>query len=283
VNLAVKVKAITILFNFVSIKILKLITMKKLLLIITVFSAAVSNLSAQTCTPGSNYPNATWADTIYGAYPDTIQNIPPGAVGVPYSTDLTFKVPAEVTPNLDPTGFAVGFPIQDFTVTGVTGLPAGFDYGCNISSCTFAGGTLGCANLFGTPAATGIYPLTINVDAIILISNPQLPFLPPVPVPQSTTFDGYKLVIGNAGIIEAIINPITIHPNPASDKITLDGLNEQMKISSVVITNMEGKVIKNVTVTSATMDVNLNGFDNGVYFVVVNHAGGTETLKFIKE
>jgi hypothetical protein len=46
---------------------------------------------------------------------------------------------------------------------------------------------------------------------------------------------------------------------------------------------MEGKVIKNVTVTSATMDVNLNGLDNGVYFVVVNHAGGTETLKFIKE
>jgi len=31
------------------------------------------------------------------------------------------------------------------------------------------------------------------------------------------------------------------------------------------------------------MDVNLNGFDNGVYFVVANHAGGTETMKFIKE
>jgi hypothetical protein len=257
--------------------------MKKLLLFITVFSAAISNTFAQTCTPGSNYPNANWADTIYGAYPDTIQNIPPGAVGVAYSTDLTFKVPTEVTPNLDPTGFAVGSPIQDFTVTGVDGLPAGFNYGCNISSCTFAGGTLGCANLYGTPTVTGNYDLIIKVDAIILFSNPLFPNLPPTAIPQSTTFEGYKLVIGNAGIVEAIINPITIHPNPASDKITIDGLNEQMKISSVVITNMEGKVIKNVTVTSATMDVNLNGLDNGVYFVVVNHAGGTETLKFIKE
>ena len=56
-----------------------------------------------------------------------------------------------------------------------------------------------------------------------------------------------------------------------------------MKITSAVITNMEGKVVKTLDITAATMDVNLNGMDNGVYFVVVNHAAGTETLKFIKE
>ncbi|MEY3236362.1 MAG: hypothetical protein RI883_463, partial [Bacteroidota bacterium] len=204
-----------------------------------------------------------------------VENLPPGAVGVAYSTDLTFKVPATVTPNLDPSGIIVGSVIQDFTVTGVTGLPVGFDYGCNISSCTFAGGSLGCANLYGTTATTGVYPITIAVDAVIIVFG--------FPTTQATTFDGYKVVIGNAGMIEAIINPITVHPNPANDNITIGGLNEQMKISSLSITNMEGKVIKNIEVTSATMDVNLNGFDNGIYFVVVNHAGGTETLKFIKE
>ena len=249
--------------------------MKKLLLIVTVIFTTISSLSAQTCTPGINYPGATWADTIYGAYPDTIQNLPPGVVGVAYSTDLTFKVPATVTPNLDPSGVLVGSVIQDFTVTGVTGLPAGFNYGCNISSCTFAGGSLGCANLYGTPTTAGIYPITIAVDAVIIVFG--------FPATQGTTFDGYKVVIGTAGMIEAIINPITVHPNPANENITIDGLNEQLKVSSLVITNMEGKVIKNVDVTSATLEVNLNGLENGVYFVVVNHAAGTETMKFIKE
>jgi len=56
-----------------------------------------------------------------------------------------------------------------------------------------------------------------------------------------------------------------------------------MKITSAKITNMAGQVVKTLDITSPTMDVNLNGFDNGVYFVVVNHIGGTETIKFIKE
>ena len=46
---------------------------------------------------------------------------------------------------------------------------------------------------------------------------------------------------------------------------------------------MEGKLMKNVPVTSSSMTVNLDGFESGVYFVEVSHAGGNETLKFIKE
>ena len=51
--------------------------------------------------------------------------------------------------------------------------------------------------------------------------------------------------------------------------------------------------ITNIVATCETImrDTNLKfdtkrdllGFDNGVYFVVANHAGGTETMKFIKE
>jgi hypothetical protein len=62
-----------------------------------------------------------------------------------------------------------------------------------------------------------------------------------------------------------------------------DGLNAQKKITAVNIKNMEGKLMKNVPVTSSSMTVNLDGFESGVYFVEVSHAGGNETLKFIKE
>ena len=252
--------------------------MKKLLLIGTIVCAAITNTFAQ-CTPDITLPAPNYADSTFGAWPDTVTNFAGAAVGVAYTQDLQFKVPLDAG-DVDP--LLAGSAIQSFTVDAVNGLPpgVGVGYACNIASCTFAGGTVGCAQLTGTFSTPGVYPITIDVTGVILVE-----IVPgfPIPVDAPYQFVGYKIVVGTAGIIEAIVNPITVHPNPANDYITIGGLNEQMKISSLSITNMEGKVIKNIDVTSATMEVNLNGLENGVYFVVVNHAAGTETLKFIKE
>lgn len=254
--------------------------MKKLLLVVSLMTIAASNLNAQTCTPGAGYPGANWADTIYGAYPDTITNFPGATSGVPYSADLTFKVPAEVTPNLDPSGAFVGSPIDHFVVDSVVGLPTGFDFGCNIANCTYPGGTLGCANLYGTTTQTGLFPVEIFITATVMIT---VPIIGQTPVEQSTSFTGYKILVGTAGLIEGVLNPIAVYPNPANDKITITGLDKQLNISSMVITNMEGKAVKTIDVTSSSMDVNIDGIENGIYFVVVNHSAGTETVKFIKE
>lgn len=252
--------------------------MKKLLLVISLVSVAAS-ASAQSCTPGTNY-----ADSTYGVWPDTTTNFPGAAANVFYSTDLNFKVPDVVTAevagsNVLAQGF-IGNDIQGFVVDNVGGLPAGMNYACNISNCTYAGGANGCANLYGTATTVGVYPLTIDITATVLV---DIPLIGQQPIDVPTSFSGYKIVVGTAGIVEAIINPITVHPNPANDKITLTGLNPQLKITAAQITNMAGQVVKTIDVTAPTMDVNLNGMDNGVYFVVVNHAAGTETLKFIKE
>lgn len=249
--------------------------MKKLLLAVALVGAAFSSANAQSCTPGANY-----ADSIYGAWPDTIQNFPMAASGVAYSTDLNFKVPDQVTANLDPTGVFVGSPIQGFVVDSVVGLPAGMDFGCNVASCSYPGGANGCANLYGTPTTTGTYPVEIFITATVLV---DIPFVGQQPVDQPTSFTGYKIIVGTAGTIEAVLNPIEVHPNPASDKITISGLNSQLNISSVVLTNMEGKVIRIIEVSAATVDVAIDGMESGVYFVVVNHDGGKETVKFIKE
>jgi hypothetical protein len=253
--------------------------MKRILLVAITFFAAAS-VNAQTCTPGANF-----ADSVYGAWPDTTTNFPPGAAGVPYSTDLNFKVPTEVTPEVagsDPTAIVfIGSPIQDFTVTGVTGLPSGFDYGCSVSSCTYTGGSNGCANLYGTGTTTGTYPLVINIDATILI---DVPFVGPQPVTQATSFNGYKLVLGTAGVVEELIQPFSVHPNPASTKITLNGLSENLNITSIVLTNMEGKVIRTVQPGVAkSMDIDVSAFGTGIYFVDITHDLGKETIKFVKE
>jgi hypothetical protein len=252
--------------------------MKKLLLVATVALVSTLQLNAQSCTPGANY-----ADSTYGVWPDTTQNLPPAAVGVAYSTDLNFKVPDQVTAEVagnDPAAQAViGSDIQDFTVTNVGGLPSTFDYACSVSSCTYAGGLNGCANLFGTATATGVFPITIDVEATVLVEFAGIP----VPLTVPTSFSGYKLVVGYAGLVEGVLDPVSVHPNPANDVITIDGLHEVLSIQSVFITNMEGKTVKTVSPTSTATTVDLNGMENGMYFLVVNHATGTETVKFIKK
>ena len=231
---------------------------------------------AQSCTPGANY-----VDSTYGVWPDTTLNLPPALVTNAYSADINFKVPATVTAELDASGNFVGSPIQGFTVTALTGLPSGYNHACNISSCTYAGGANGCANIYGTTATAGTYPITIEVSATVLVT--LFPGLPPTPVTQSVSFPGYKIIVGSAGVIEGVIAPISVSPNPANSVITVNVITSTMNATEVVLTNVEGKTIeKRNLITNANLTFDLNGLNTGIYFIHVSHVNGVETVKFMK-
>jgi hypothetical protein len=231
---------------------------------------------AQACTPGANF-----VDSTYGVWPDTTQNFPPATINVAYSTDLNFKVPATVTAELDATGQFVGSPIQGFIVTGVNGLPNGFNYACNISSCSYAGGANGCANISGTTTTTGTFPITIDVTATVLVT--LFPGLPPTPVTQTVSFPGYKIIVGTAGMIEGIISPISVSPNPANASITVNGITSSMHASEIILTNIEGKTIERRNITaSSNLTFDTSGLNSGIYFIHVAHTNGVEIVKFMK-
>lgn len=269
--------------------IVKTICMKKLLLMFTLVSAAIT-ASAQ-CTPGADYPSANWADTAvspgYGVWPDTVENFPPAYDGVPYSANLSFMVPDQVTAELagtDPTaqGF-IGSPIQGFIVTDVAGLPAGLTYQCNQSNCDYPGGAFGCANVSGTTTAVGTHPVEIFITATITIDNPLL-FPPTIDIDYPTSFTGYKIEVGTNGQVELTQAPYIVVPNPASDKISVKGFASGNVVDAIVITNMSGQVMYSTNVEGlASVDVDLNGFDNGMYFVTIYNQIGSEVVKFIKE
>lgn len=247
--------------------------MKKLLLsfVATAFFGAWVN--AQSCTPGANF-----VDSTYGVWPDTVQNFPPAAANVAYSTDLNFKVPATVTPELDASGNFVGSPIQSFTVTGVQGLPSGYNYACNIANCTYNGGANGCANVYGTTATTGTYPITIEVDATVLVT--LIPGLPPTPVTQSVSFSGYKIIVGNAGLITGIIAPLSVSPNPSQGLTVISGL----MADEMTITTLNGQVVLNKKIEGLnTLNLDLSELKAGVYFVNTFGQFGKETVRFIKD
>ena len=250
--------------------------MKKLLLSILAVASFSFASNAQSCTP-----NALYADSAYGVWPDTTTNLPLAAQNVFYSTNLDFAVPATVTPELagsDPTAQTfIGSTINSFTVTSVDGLtPVNLQYVCGSSNCQYPGGAHGCANVYGTPTQTGTFPLTINISANLSIFG--------FPTDYPTSFSGYRVVVGTAGIVEQLISPITVSPNPANDVISIEGITASTKANSVSIVNVEGKVIATKEVGSnLNISFDLSGVKSGIYFVKVSHASGVETVKFIKE
>lgn len=247
--------------------------MKKLVLS-SLFTMTYLFSWGQSCTPGANF-----VDSTYGIWPDTTQNLPPALPNVAYSTDINFKVPASVTPEIDPSGQFVGSVIQQFTVDAMQGLPPGFDYACNVSSCTYQGGANGCANIFGTTDSVAVFPVTVDVTATVLVV--LLPGLPPTPITQTVSFDGYKIVVGSGGIIEQVVQPLGVQPNPAQNSIEVTGLMLG-SLSSIIIKDINGKSLTQIQTQDASANFDLTNLASGTYFVELTDAFGTQRQKFIK-
>ena len=248
----------------------------KLLLLSLTFTAFTSiYVGAQSCIPGTNF-----ADSSYGIWPSPATNFPAAVINAPYTTDINFKVPSTVTDDIVAVvplaSIALGSDIQSFKIISVVGLPAGFLYACNISSCEYPGGANGCANIYGTSnAPAGSYPVSVEIEATI-------DFFGGIDVPAS--FEGYSILLGTAGSIEQIIAPITVSPNPANNEIKIEGITASMKANQISILNIEGKVVAEreiKDVLNTTFD--LSALKAGIYFVNVSHASGNKTVKFIKQ
>lgn len=251
--------------------------MRKFLLFLVVLGGfAVNALAQPQCTPDPQY-----ADSIYGAWPDTVTNFPPAEAGVYYEAVLNFKAPAAVTADLDPTGQFVGSTIQSYNVTDVTGLPAEYTYACNATNCTYAGGDQGCATVYGTTNTTGTYNVEIFIDVTVLVE--LFPGVPPTPVTQSTSFTGYKIIVGSAGLNSNEMSSLLAAPNPATDRVSVNGLNNILNASEIVLTNIEGKVLAKRVVISDQQDFDVSSLKPGIYLVNVYHSKGVETIRIIKE
>lgn len=247
--------------------------MKKLLLS-SLFTMTYLISWGQSCTPGANF-----VDSTYGIWPDTTQNLPPAMPNVAYSTDINFKVPSTVTAEIDPSGQFVGSVIQQFTVDALQGLPPGFDYACNVSNCTYLGGANGCANIYGTTDSVAVFPVTVDVTATVLVV--LFPGLPPTPVTQTVSFDGYKIVVGSGGTIEQIINPISLQPNPAQSSIEVSGLVGGSN-SSLSLRDLSGKTLQHIETAGTTATFELDKLASGTYIIELSDAFGSQQQKFVK-
>lgn len=247
--------------------------MKKLLLS-ALFATTYALSWGQSCTPGTNF-----VDSTYGIWPDTTQNLPPADPNMAYSTDINFKVPSTVTAEIDPSGQFVGSVIQQFTIDALQGLPPGFDFACNVSNCTYLGGLNGCANIFGTTDSVAVFPISVDITATVLVV--LFPGLPPTPVTQTVSFDGYKIVVGSGGTIDQVINPLSLQPNPAAATIEVAGLFAGGS-SVVTLRDLSGKTIEVLQTNASSVTFDLSKLASGSYLIELTDTFGTQQQKFVK-
>ena len=169
-----------------------------------VIALATLGASAQ-CTPDPLY-----ADSIFGVWPDTLENFADGMVGMFYTDTLNLLIPVSAQ-DIDP-----GYPaidIDSVQMTGVSGLPPGLAIICNSqtgAACTYLPTVLGCGLIEGTPTTAGSYPMTIDVLAWFTFFGTAQSF--------PTSFTGYEITIAPATAINevnaALLSGSRNTPNP---------------------------------------------------------------------
>ena len=178
--------------------------MKKILTLLAVLFVFLKVSGQSPCTvDSSKFPKGT----NFGIYPDSL--IAPA--NYDYSQVMQFKFPKDSTYS----GFAV--TIDSVKIDSVNKLPKTFSYQCMSKTCTYKGGSFGCAVVKGKPVNSqkGVYKLhlyfTIYVHSALIQTE--------IPVPDSGAL---KLTIDsnghNSSIFDQFVNTkfevCQNYPNP---------------------------------------------------------------------
>lgn len=83
------------------------------------------------------------------------------------------------------------------------------------------------------------------------------------------------------GIEEGEEFSLSVHPNPFTDIISINGLNG--KNGEVNIYDLSGRLLKNQMLTSTDHQISLQEFKKGIYFLSISNSKKTQTIKLIKQ
>jgi hypothetical protein len=75
--------------------------------------------------------------------------------------------------------------------------------------------------------------------------------------------------------------PVTLHPNPATDELTIT--SPANKYQSISISNMLGKRIMTLKMSKPTTTIDVSALPAGMYIVTLNGGSGSEVKRFVKQ
>lgn len=96
--------------------------------------------------------------------------------------------------------------------------------------------------------------------------------------------DDFKVTSSTLGTNDVLASKFSTFPNPVSDVLTLSS-GEGVQISAIQITDLNGRVIKNLKYSDAMseMQVNVADLSAGMYLLNISSNQGTATKKIVKK
>lgn len=256
--------------------------MKKIILAAGLFGFSVGAWAQ--CTSDFDFGSA-----LYGASPDATlgETFDNAYLNEPYSDVFHVLVPVDASA-IDP---AFTLPLDSIILTTATLTDpttgasfafseVGLEIVCNnngVSSnpCSFHGGGQYCAILTGTPTQTGVFDMTMDVQAYVTVFG--------IPIPQPYSFSGYVLTIGDNGAVigveEEMETPsVLAFPNPADDQLTISfDRSEQLEIR-----DMTGRLVLSETVRGQReFKTSVADWSPGLYTLMLRGAGGVTTQSLL--
>ena len=97
----------------------------------------------------------------------------------------------------------------------------------------------------------------------------------------SWTFIHNNVGVDVTNINESIIveSDFKIFPNPASNQLNIDGLNEEYALK---ILNIQGQLFYEMNNIQGHQKIDVSFLPSGLYFINVNNNKGNQTIRFIK-
>ena len=190
----------------------------------------------------------------------------------------------------DAAGCVVVYPINPaITVTNSNGLNANFFATPNPVDINTAVNVLNLSSTSGSPITSWFWDFGNGTTSNL--QNPPSTTYPLVsPYTISLTIGNalgctstYSVIINidDAGVLEESFTLVTIYPNPTNGDFTITGLELVGTVSSLTLTDMNGKVVK-VLDTKATK-FSMASIKPGVYFLNIISGNKQEVLKIVKE
>lgn len=245
--------------------------------IVSLFALAY-NVSAQTCTY-----DMTWLATGRdGVWPDSATNFVSGTVGVPYTQNITVKVPYDTTVSGLGTVHFDHIDLQtNISNPANYGLPPGLTLSGTPSNLHFPGNDTSCMIISGTPTTAGTYNLSFQLKTYVT----EFPFSSV----NTQTLTYYKIVINSpVGINEntatkfEVGNPV---PNPASSATSIKYTLPKTGSTKLNVYNTIGKLVMSKKAEAKAGDnafeLNVNDLSSGIYIYSIEFEGKTITKRLI--
>tara|TARA_B100000900_G_scaffold415626_2_gene446310 strand:- start:1198 stop:1986 length:789 start_codon:yes stop_codon:yes gene_type:complete len=257
----------------------------KRILLFTLIAFSVQIFAQNTpCVPDANNQ-----DSLFGLWPDTIQNLPTANEGVYYESYVQLKTPAVASEVPDvPIQFS-SLAIDSIGLVEALGMPSGIQMTCDEPNCVYPGNSTGCINIFGTTNAVGVHDLEFKVDG--WVTAPIIGVVSmSVAVGDYVYLTGYKLVVNGSGTDVELIYPNTFDvlqniPNPFTGTTSITyNLMQQRNVSFSVYNLMGAKVMEQQYFANAgtnRIELSANDLSSGIYFYTLSNGQEVVTKRMI--